>query len=1072
MSNLKHITSTNIIRDESREVNYIPTANAKRVAKLILNEFDKGTHSFSIIGSYGTGKSSFLWAFNQSLSNKVNYFGFNQKTKIKTINIVGEYNSLINYFESTFSIKNNLKGNQKIFDFLYQEYNLVKKSKGVLLICIDEFGKFLEYASKNNPEKEMYFIQQLAEFVNDPNRNILLLTTVHQAIDSYAYELNDVQKNEWVKVKGRLREITFNEPVEQLLFLASEYLNTKYSEEKKHTNYLNTLENLNLNNHCFKVSGDYLKNIGDKLYPLDLFSAIVLTKSLQRYGQNERSLFTFLNTTDHLGLDTLSNNELFNIPKLYDYLLVNLYSILVSKLNSDYTQWALIKDTIEKAEAKIDKNQSIAVELIKTIGLLNLFVNKGASINEKLLENYFSIKYNPKTIKETINSLVKFRLIRYSSFNKSFKLYGGSDVDIEKEILNATNRIDTSMDIVSRLNDTFEFPIIAAKEFLYKTGTPRLFEFKISEVPISETPKNEIDGFINLIFNENLNDDDIVEFSKENSSAILWGLYKNTSTIRKTLMDIAKTEKVLSEVDTNDKFAIKELESIKKSQKLLLNHYVLNSLYSDKIKWFFNGKEVVLDSKQKLNKYLSEICFNIYSITPKINMELINKHKPSGAINTARKQYFERLVNRWAEEDLGYPKDKFPADKTIYWSLIKNNGIHRKEGDTYILSKPNGINENFNKVWGVCESFLNSAKKEPKPILDLLDTLSNKPYKLKQGVIDFLVPTFLFTKRGDYALYNVDGGYLPYIDETNLYLMTRNPKEYTVKSFELNDLRLTLFNKYRRYLNQKEKDSVNNESFIESVKPFLILYKSLTSYSQKTKKLTKEALKLREAITSATDPEKVFFEQFPNAIGYNVKELISNEQLFDEYIIKFQKAILELKNSYEELLNRFENYLTKEVLGAKKGFPEYKTLLQKRFSPLKEHQVLPSQKSFMLRVNSALDDRDSWLNAICFSLLSKPLDRISDKDEILLKEKLSFIVKELDNLCEIKSINFDETVESVYKIDFTSPSNGLKNHLVRVSKTQKEDIEKSISSLTQALTNDKQMRIAILSELLKRELNE
>ena len=29
---------------------------------------------------------------------------------------------------------------------------------------------------------------------------------------------------EWTKVKGRFREITFNEPVEQLLFLASEYV--------------------------------------------------------------------------------------------------------------------------------------------------------------------------------------------------------------------------------------------------------------------------------------------------------------------------------------------------------------------------------------------------------------------------------------------------------------------------------------------------------------------------------------------------------------------------------------------------------------------------------------------------------------------------------------------------------------------------------------------------------------------------------------------------------------------------------------------------------------------------------
>ncbi len=57
--------------------------------------------------------------------------------------------------------------------------------------------------------------------------NIVLFTTVHQNFDAYALALSQSQKQEWTKVKGRFREITFNEPVEQLLFLASEHLNRK-----------------------------------------------------------------------------------------------------------------------------------------------------------------------------------------------------------------------------------------------------------------------------------------------------------------------------------------------------------------------------------------------------------------------------------------------------------------------------------------------------------------------------------------------------------------------------------------------------------------------------------------------------------------------------------------------------------------------------------------------------------------------------------------------------------------------------------------------------------------------------
>ena len=748
-----------------------------------------------------------------------------------------------------------------------------------------------------------------------------------------------------------------------------------------------------------------------------------------------------------------------------------MYSILVSKHNPDYSQWALIRDAIERVESKVEVNQSIASDLIKTIGLINLFSSKGASINEELLINYLSLKYKSKSISNSLKFLEKIKIIRYNNFNKSYKLSGGTDVDIEDAIIKIGNSIDTSIDIIPRLKDAFEFPIITAKETLYTTGTPRLFEFKISEQPIFEKPVNEVDGFINLIFNENITDKDIKEQTLNKNSAILYGVYKNTSIIRKTLIDIIKTEKVLLDVESDDKFAKAEIKTIINSQKALLNHYVLDSLYSNKIQWFFDGKKIKLNSKQKLNKFLSEICSKVYPLTPTINMELINKHKVSGAINSSRKLYFNRLVNHWTEKDFGYPNDKFPSDKTIYWSLIKNKGIHKFQNGNYVLSAPSSEDQNFLEVWKACEAFLESAKTETKDISELITILGEKPFKLKLGVIDFLIPTFLFAKKGDFALYDNKGGYIPYINETVLYMINRNPNQYSLKSFELSNLRLNMFNKYRSYLNQEKKKDFSNESFIESIRPFLVLYKGLTPYSQKTRKLSKEALNLREAISKAEDPEKIFFEQFPKALNYDIKELIDSEQLFDEYILKFQKTVLEIKDSFDELLNRFEKYLTQEVLGLECSFPKYKTILQKRFSTLKEHQFLPSQKTFMLRVNSDLDDRDSWLISICFALLGKSLNSITDKEEIILKDKLSSLVKELDNFCEINNVIFDEEKEEVYKIDFTSQVNGLQKHLVRVSKNQNDKIEKSVLDIENKLSKDKQLRIAVLTKLLRKELD-
>ena len=70
-------TSVNIIRDSGKDINYIPTQNAINTVKLICNDFKKGLRSFNIIGSYGTGKSSFLWALQTSLKNEKSIFDIN-----------------------------------------------------------------------------------------------------------------------------------------------------------------------------------------------------------------------------------------------------------------------------------------------------------------------------------------------------------------------------------------------------------------------------------------------------------------------------------------------------------------------------------------------------------------------------------------------------------------------------------------------------------------------------------------------------------------------------------------------------------------------------------------------------------------------------------------------------------------------------------------------------------------------------------------------------------------------------------------------------------------------------------
>lgn len=1061
--------SVNIIRDANIQMDYVVTKNGEKSAIKIFNDFHKGYHAFSIIGSYGTGKSSFLWALEQTLNgNKifdaslmVNY------DKVDIVNIVGNYHSLIDQFNEVFSVESDYTSSQKLFDAIFQRYEALGKN-GLMVIAVDEFGKILEYAANNEPEKEMYFIQQLAEFVNSPERNILLLTTLHQGLDAYALKLTDTQKNEWRKVKGRLQEITFNEPVEQLLSLAATHFKNRLGLTKE-TKYSKSLIQLQKTKRIFSLDDTYVEELENSLFPLDLFSAYALTLSLQRYGQNERSLFSFLVASDEIGL--FQEGKSFSIASVYDFLFTNYYQTLSSTATLDASSWRAIRDSIQRVETLEFKNTELAENIVKTIGLLQLLASKGAKVDDTFLIAYLTDDISEKEVTEAMSTLVKNKVIRYFKFDFSYKLYEGSDLDIEGELLKAENQVPEVLDLVPKLETRFTFPIITAKAYSYKVGTPRLFEYKLSERPIMETPKDEIDGFINLIFNAKSSAEDVIKEVGQDTRPILYCYFENTEIIVSTLHDIEKTKQVLKNIQGDgDRVAIKALESILKSNTVLLNHYVLDALYDkNNVTWIYNGKQILLDSKKKLNEQLSVICYDVYHATPTIKNELFNKHKVSGVIAGVRKNYFEALTTRSDQKDLGFSEDLFPPEKTIYYTLLNKSGIHSKTKTGYTLSAPTEDSPIYT-LWEVCEQFLSSAKNDRKKLTELIDILSSAPYKMKQGVIDFWIPTFLFIRKGDYALYS-EGVFKPYINKQELYLITRNPQHYEVKSFELNDLRISFFNKYRELLLQDAKEELTVDTFIESIRPILLTYKGLSTYEQKTTRLSKEAVQLREAIKNAQDPEKVFFTEFPKALNFDINGLLKSDQNFDDYIHKFQSTLEEIKGAYAQLLNRIESFITSELIGRKCDFETYKKTLIKRFSSLKEHQLLPKQKTFVQRINSPLNDRDSWLASIGQVLTGKPLSSIEDNDEALLKDNLLHFTKELDNLSDLTKIKYDEKKEDIYKLDFTTQRDGMSSNVIRVPKEKMEKAKSSMDAISKELGKDKKMRIAILAKLLKDELS-
>lgn len=147
---MKYTPSINIAQTIFDPNSYIVTQNAIKVIGNIVNSFNAGVHSFNIIGSYGTGKSNFILALEDSLKNNskiliTNKGQFNGFVRFRFEKIVGDYTSLQRVLtENLFPTE----ASDNLFENLKSYFKRAEKREEFVILVIDEFGKLLEYAAK------------------------------------------------------------------------------------------------------------------------------------------------------------------------------------------------------------------------------------------------------------------------------------------------------------------------------------------------------------------------------------------------------------------------------------------------------------------------------------------------------------------------------------------------------------------------------------------------------------------------------------------------------------------------------------------------------------------------------------------------------------------------------------------------------------------------------------------------------------------------------------------------------------------------------------------------------------
>ena len=966
--------STNILRDAEAEFDYIVTENTQSLFEHLDDAMEQSGGCFNLIGSYGTGKSSFLLALEQTLQGRKAHFKWTPPAgaSYQVIKLLGQPESIVGPLNKALGLRANAKLN-KTLD------TLLTWSKGSprSMIFVDELGKFVEYALQNDPKKETYAFQQIAELVNDGSNSLTWVGTLHQNIDGYAAGIAASDAAEWEKVSGRFQTLNFNEPATTLLKLCAARLEGSglKADKKKIAAANKTTRKAQILPPAFQEQAEALTT---NLVPFDALGAFFTISVLQKYGQNERSVFSFLEAKGPGSLQDISA-AFYSPSDLHRHVTDRLSHFVFSNANPDKLSWEACERAIQRADSHSEINPIHARFALHTVLLASIFGKEGASFDTACLAAYVRSAFG-KEAGTVVEQLIDKNIVQFLRHRGKLAFVEGTDVNLHLELIEAGKHIPVGTDLLAEAASRIELSPRLNKSHFIQTGTPRFVHTTVSSPDdikvLPQVPSN-------LACTVILGSEERMPWGTP-SFPVVEVLVSEVDEVRSLTLDILRYERILEKYQ--DDLVVKQLVAQERNYCIVgLKQALENSLYDEGTTWYcgdFTYTEV--HSETLANRVFAEILKEHYPDAPEVHNELVNQEKLSASVNTARKSLFKAILNRAAEPSLGFREDKFPAEKSVFHSTWIKEGMYNFAKGT--LSSPNK-GSSYVKAWTIGTGFLEQAKSGKVSLSGLFDQLRDAPFGMKQGFLSYWVPMFLMTVEDEFSLFYLpENKYLPYLSVDIFESILRHPDQFAIKALNIQGVSQATLNQYRELAQVDPNRSTAQSTYIGIFTNFISLHRSLNGYALRTKTISPEALALRTAIEEAPDPETALFESIPAALGHHQISATENEEAVQAYFAQLKETARELAGCYGELLNRIEVSVRKAFQCPGGDFADLKQDINENLQGVDASLLAPRLRTLYQRLTSPLDDRESWIKSVGDAILGRSLEQLEDKAEPLLHQ--------------------------------------------------------------------------------------
>ena len=922
------------------------------------------------------------------------------------------------------------------------------KGKGLLLI-IDELGKFLEFAALHPDRQDVFLLQRLAETASrSGEKPFFVVCLLHQAFGAYTDNLNQSAQREWEKIAARFEEIVFNQPVEQIAHVVASALNVRTHDLPRplSSELRQTMERTLTLGWFGAGAAKSLLETAVRLYPLHPTVLPVLIRTFRRFGQNERSLFSFLLSNEPFGLQAFAEKqmrrgEVYRLHDFYDYVRTNFGHRLAAQ--SYRSHWNLIDSVIDSFAT----DDEVHIKILKTVGILNLLNDGDLLASEESLVCTLSgaDETNDKAVSVAIEKLHKGKRALYNrGRSRGLCLWPHTSVDLEGAYEEARRTIDAPQRVATVIKDTLETRPIVARRHYIETGNLRHCEVRYCNVTelvgtLDQDTTNS-DGVIVVPLCETIEERNIaLEFAKhpilKGRPNWLLGVPQPLSNLASLVQEVQRWEWVATNTPelNADKFAREEMSRQKVAahtqlERRIQSYIGLNKLTGqNSLEWFHGGRTLKIRDGRNLLKTLSEIFDQTYDEAPRIHNELANRRNLSSAAAAARIRLIKLMFTCGHSEWLGLDPVKKPPEMSMYLSVLRNTGLHRERDGVWRIGEPHHQKDSKCRVLPTLHRIREIVQERPDSrvnIAALFDELRKPPYGVRDGLSPLMLTVFAIAHEKDVAFYK-DGTFVRELNGETMLVLTKAPERFDIQYCRIEGVRADVFERLLAVLEIKSAKSCGAE-LLDVVRALCVFVAHLPGYTLNTHKLPPYSLCARDAILKAREPARLLFSDLPAACGFQpFAPNAAPSKATLAFVKTLKEALDNLRAAFPEMEDRLRARL-RAAFDLPGTFQQFRAALAARSEQVLVGIAEPKLRAFCLRlIDDNLPESD-WLESLGSYLALKPPSKWNDAEEDLFNNELA--------ACAIRFHH----VESIVFAAGKSPRNSVG---VRLAVTQANGIE-------------------------------